>query len=144
MAFIRSIDQISKKWATVTPQRSEDYRQGVENPRRDWATATAAAESAFEAGVTTAIAKKRFGKGVKKAGSEAWARGAREKGTARWGPGVTLSQDKYGRNFAPFRDAIERATLPPRYARRDPRNLDRVKAVVNALIAAKESQLGSS
>ncbi|GAI70545.1 unnamed protein product, partial [marine sediment metagenome] len=48
----------------------------------------------------------------------------------------------YARNFAPYRDAIERATLPPRYAKRDPRNLARVKAVVDALIAAKEARLG--
>jgi len=142
MAFIRSIDHISKKWAMVTPGRTEDYRAGVENPRRDWGTATTAAEGAYEMGVTQAIAKKRFGKGVKAAGSEAWQRGAVEKGTQRWGPGVTLAQDKYGRNFAPYRDAIERATLPPRYARRDPRNLERVKAIVNALTAAKEARLG--
>ena len=142
MAFIRSIEQIAKKFAQVTPGRTEDYRMGVENPRRDWATATAAAENAYESGVTQAIAKKRFGKGVKKAGSETWQKGAIEKGTARWGPGVVLAQEKYARNFAPFRDAIERTTLPPRFARRDPRNLDRVKAVVNSLVAAKEALLG--
>ena len=142
MAFIRSIEQIAKKFATVTPGRTEDYRNGVENPRRDWATAAAASEAAYEAGVTQAIAKKRFGKGVKAAGTETWQKGAIEKGTARWGPGVVLAQDKYARNFAPFRDAIERVTLPPRFARRDPRNLDRVKAVVNALVAAKEARMG--
>jgi hypothetical protein len=142
MAFIRSIEQIAKKFAMVTPGRTEDYRMGVENPRRDWATATAASESAYEAGVTQAIAKKRFGKGVKAAGSETWQKGAVEKGTQRWGPGVVLAQDKYARNFARYRDAIERTTLPPRYARRDPRNLDRVKAVVNSLIAAKEQAMG--
>jgi len=142
MGAIRSIEHIARKWATVTPGRTEDYRIGVENPRRDWGTATAAAESAYEMGVTQAISKKRFGKGVKAAGSEAWQRGSLEKGTQRWGPGVTLAQDKYGRNFAPYRDAIERVTLPPRYAKRDPRNLERVKAVVNALTAAKEARLG--
>ena len=142
MAFIRSIEHIARKFATVTPGRTEDYRMGVENPRRDWGAATAAAESAYEAGVTQAIAKKRFGKGVKAAGTETWQRGAVEKGTARWGPGVTMAQDKYARNFAPFRDAIERVTLPPRFARRDPRNLARVKAVVDALVAAKEVRLG--
>jgi len=143
MAFIRSIEHISRKWAMVTPGRTEDYRAGVENPRRDWGVATAAAEGAYEAGVTQAIAKKRFGKGVKAAGTEKWQRGAIEKGTARWGPGVTIAQDLYGRNFAPYRDAIERVTLPARYAKRDPRNLERVKAVVNALIAAKEARRGS-
>lgn len=142
MAFIRSIEHIAKKFASVTPGRTEDYRHGVENPRRDWATAAAAAESAYEMGVTQAIAKKRFGKGVKAAGTPVWMDGARTKGTQRWGPGVTMAMDKYARNFAPYRDAIERVTLPPRYARRDPRNLERVKAIVNALTAAKEARLG--
>jgi len=142
MAFIRSIEHIARKFASVTPGRTEDYRVGVENPRRDWATATKASESAYEMGVTQAIAKKRFGKGVSAAGTEAWQRGAVEKGTARWGPGVTMAQDKYAKNFAPYRDAIERVTLPPRFARRDPRNLARVKAVVDALSAAKEQRLG--
>jgi len=143
MAFIRSIEQIARKFASVTPGRTEDYRFGVENPRRSWVSATAASEPAYEAGVTQAIAKKRFGKGVKAAGDDTWQRGATEKGTARWGPGVTLAQDKYARNFAPFRDAIERVTLPPRFARRDPRNLQRVAAIVNALSAAKEARLGT-
>jgi len=142
MAFIRSIEHIARKFASVTPGRTEDYRVGVENPRRDWATATKASESAYEMGVTQAIAKKRFGKGVSASGTEAWQRGAVEKGTARWGPGVTMAQDKYAKNFAPYRDAIERVTLPPRFARRDPRNLARVKAVVDALSAAKEQRLG--
>lgn len=142
MAFIRSIEQIAKKFAQVTPGRTEDYRFGVSNPRRDWATATAAAETAYEGGVQQAIAKKRFGKGVKKAGTPTWQEGAIQKGTARWGPGVTLAQEKYARNFARYRDAIERVTLPPRYPRRDPRNLERVKAIVNALTAAKEAALG--
>lgn len=143
MAFIRSIEQIGRKWASVTPGRTEDYRFGVENPRKDWAVAAAAAEAAYEMGVTQAIAKKRFGKGVKAVGRDGWQRGAVEKGTARWGPGVTIAQDKYARNFAPFRDAIERVTLPPRYARRDPRNLERVSAIVKALSAAKEARLGT-
>lgn len=142
MAFIRSIDVISKKWATVTPMRTEDYRQGIENPRKDWGTSTAASEGAYEAGVTQAIAKKKFGKGVKAAGTQAWQQGALQKGTTRWGPGVSMAGPKYAQGFAPYRDAIERVTLPPRYARRDPRNLERVKAIVMALVAAKEGILG--
>jgi len=142
VAFIRSIDNIAKKWSSVTPMRSEDYRAGVENPRKDWMTSTVASESAFEAGVQAAIAKKKFGKGVKAAGSEAWQRGAIEKGTQRWGPGVAMAAPKYAQGFAPFRDAIERTTLPPRYARRDPRNLERVKAIVTALVQAKERLMG--
>ena len=53
-----------------------------------------------------------------------------------------MAEPKYAAGFAPYRDAIERVTLPPRYARRDPRNLERVKAVVNALVEAKNRLLG--
>lgn len=141
VAFIRSIEAISKKFATVTPGRSEDYRVGVENPRRDWAQATAQAEGAYAAGVQAAITKKSFGKGVKAAGTATWQQGALTKGVDRWGPGVALAQEKYARNFEPYRAAIERVQLPPRYARRDTRNLQRVKAVVDALVAAKEQRL---
>ena len=136
MAAIRSIERIAKKWATVTPARTEDYRAGVEAPRRDWEQATAAAEDAYQAGVTAAIAEKRFGKGVRSAGTEKWQRGATEKGTMRWGPGVAMAESAYATGFAPFRDAIERVTLPPRFARRDPRNLNRVKVIVDALVEA--------
>lgn len=136
MAAIRSIEKIAKKWATVTPTRTESYREGVESPRRDWESATAAAEDSYQAGVQAAIAEKRFGKGVRAAGTDKWQRGALDKGTMRWGPGVAMAEAAYNAGFAPIRDAIERVTLPPRYARRDPRNLNRVKAVVDAVIEA--------
>jgi len=136
MAAIRSIEKIAKKWATVTPSRTQDYREGVESPRRDWEAATAGAEDAYQAGVQAAIAEKRFGKGVRSAGTEKWQRNAIEKGTQRWGPGVAMAESAYAAGFGPIRDAIERVTLPPRYARRDPRNLNRVKAVVDAVVEA--------
>lgn len=141
MAFIRSIKKIAEKFAAVTPGRSEEYRFGVENPRRDWETATVAAEPAYEEGVRIAIAKKRFGKGVKKSGSAAWQEGATSKGVNRWGPGVTLAKDKYATNFAPYHDEIEKVKLPPRYPRRDPRNLKRVEAIATALGKRKEAEL---
>ena len=136
MANIRSLDSITKKWATVTPQRTGDYEDGVRNPKSDWASNTAAAEDSYQAGVQAAIAEKRFGKGVRAAGTEKWQKGAIDKGTQRWGPGVAMAQSAYAAGFAPYRDAIERLTMPPRYHRRDPRNLNRVKAVVDAMIAA--------
>jgi hypothetical protein len=134
VAAIRSIDKIARKWASVTPGRTEDYRAGVESPRRDWETATAAAEDTYQQGVQAAIAEKRFGKGVRSAGTDKWSRMAVEKGTQRWGPGVAMAESAYNAGFAPYRDAIERTTLPPRFARRDPRNLNRVKAIVDAMV----------
>ncbi len=142
MAAIRPVDVIAKKWATVTPQRTADYEDGIKNPRKDWKTETVASKESWKSGVTAAIAGGRFEKGVNRAGTPTWQDASLSKGVARWGPGVQLGEDKYAAGFAPYREAIARTQLPPRYARRDPRNLDRVKAITTALAATKEQLAG--
>lgn len=142
MAFIRSVDSIAKKWAEVTPMRSADYAAGVASPRRSWAAATKAAEKSYEDGVTKSIARKAFGKGVSKAGDEKWSRKATINGTRNWGPGVAEAKGDYAAGFAPYQAAIAACVLPPRYARRDPRNMARVVAIVKALVDKKESISG--
>ena len=138
MAAIKSIDQIAKKWAYVTPMRSGDYAEGIRNPRRSWATATKAAESAWGDGVQKAVQRKSFSKGVAAAGDEKWQRKASTLGVQRWGPGVSEAEGDYAKGFAPYQAAIASCVLPPRYARRDPRNMARVKAIVDCCIAVKE------
>lgn len=138
MAAIRGADFIAKKWATVTPQRAADYEAGVRDPRADWARNTAAAADAWKSGIQAAITKGLFAKGVARAGTAAWQEGSIEKGVPRWGAGVQLAEGKYLAGFAPYREAIARVSLPPRYARRDPRNLERVRAIVEAMVKTKE------
>lgn len=137
MADIRPIDQIAKKWARVTPQRTADYEAGIRDPRTDWSAATQAADQSWKDGVQAAVAAGSFKKGVARAGTAKWAAGALTKGTVRWGPGVQLGEDAYAAGFAPFQQAIAAVNLPPRFARRDPRNLLRVAAIVEALIKTK-------
>jgi len=139
MAFIRSVDLIATKWAEVTPMRAGDYASGIASPRRSWCAATKAAEKSYEEGVTKSIGRKAFGSGVTKAGDEKWSRKASTRGVANWGPGVADAKGDYAAGFAPYQAAISACMLPPRYARRDPRNLARVKAIVDCLIAKKES-----
>ncbi|MDK1039706.1 MAG: hypothetical protein QGD91_12500 [Actinomycetota bacterium] len=141
MAAIKAVEAIAAKWLAVTPARAGDYESGVRNPRKDWAEETAAAEGAWKEGVAKAATAGRFGRGVKAAGTQAWQTGAITKGVPRWAQGIQLSGDKYARGFAPYREAISRVTLPPRFARRDPRNMLRVKAIVDALVDVKESIL---
>jgi len=137
--FVRGIKQIGEKFARVVAQRGPDYQAGIENPRRDQATAAAAAEPLYEAGVTAGMAEKRFGKGVRKAGSAKWQRGAREKGVARWPAGVAAAQPDYEAGFEPFRSALERTELPPKRAKRDPANIQRVQKVVDTMIATAKA-----
>jgi len=140
MAEIRSAKEIASKWTRVTPGRTEDYKLGIQNPRRDWAEETAAAADTYKAGVDAAHAKNLFSKGVKRVGTSKWKEKALQKGPGRFAEGVYIAGDDYEKGFAPYRDAIEKVDLGPRFPRRDPRNLGRVKSVVDALIAAKLAQ----
>jgi len=144
MAFIRSVDSIAKKWAAVTPLRAQDYADGIANPRRSWAAATKNAEGAYEDGVRASIGRKAFGKGVTKAGDEKWSSKASVNGVRNWGPGVAEAMGDYAAGFAPYQAAIAGCVLPPRYARRDPRNMARVTAIVQALVAKKLALMGAA
>jgi len=137
MAEIKSLAAIRDKWTRVTPGRTEDYKLGIKNPRRDWETETTAAEGNWKAGVDAAQAKGLFVKGVAKAGSKKWQDKALKKGPGRFAEGVYIAGDDYEKGFAPFREAIARVDLGPRFPRRDPRNLERVRRVVDALIEEK-------
>ena len=139
MADISTVDKIAAKWSRVTPQRTTDYEEGVRSPTRDWQRNTAAAVESYKAGITASIAAGSFAKGVSRAGNNGWQEGAITKGVGRWGPGVQVAQEKYQKAFAPYVDAIKRLVLPPRFARRDPRNMERVRAVAEALSKVRAS-----
>ncbi|KKN33014.1 hypothetical protein LCGC14_0807830 [marine sediment metagenome] len=137
MVAIRSSREIAEKWSTVTPTRSAFYESGVRSPKKDWARTTLAAEQVYKDAVTKAAQEGRFGKGVQKAGTEKWQRKAIEVGAGRWGPGVAIAAPDFEAGFSPFRDAIEKVVLKPRYPKGDPRNYERVKQIGDALHALK-------
>lgn len=140
MAAIKDLQKIGSKWTTVTPARTQDYVEGVQNPKKSWQTATKAAEGNWKQGVQAAATRGAFGKGVAASGDQAWKDGVTMKGQSRWGQGVQQSADKYQAGFAPYHQAISSVNLPPRGPRRDPRNLERVKAVVDAMVKVKEAR----
>lgn len=137
MPAVKPARAIAEKWARVTPQRDADYRAGVEQPLKDWATEAANANDRYVEGVTQAAQMGRFQQGVVQAGTEKWKRGAIQKGVSRWGPGVRVAQSDFERGFGPYRDVIERVELPPRRPTGDPANIERVAAIARALHEAK-------
>ena len=137
MAEIASIAAIRDKWTRVTPGRTEDYKLGIQHPKRDWADETLAAKDNWKAGIDAAAAKNLFSKGVTAAGSKKWQEKALAKGPGRFAEGVYIAGPDYEAGFKPYRDVIAAVDLGPRFPRRDPRNLGRVKRVVDALIKEK-------
>ena len=137
MAEIKSLASIKDKWTRVTPGRTEDYKLGIQNPKRDWATEAAAGAGNWKAGIDAAAAKDMFRKGVEASGSKKWQEKAMKKGPGRFAEGVYIAGPDYEKGFSRFHDAIARTDLGPRFPKRDPRNLERVKRIVDALVQEK-------
>jgi hypothetical protein len=130
-----SAQQSSEKWSRKAAASSQDYSNGIDNPRVDWATATKAAEPNFKTAVVEAANAGRFGKGVTAAGTAAWSAGAKNKGVPRWASGIAASTDKFAAGIQGVLSTISALTLPPRGVKGDPRNLERVRVIANALHA---------
>lgn len=133
MVQTKPLDQVVKKWTRKVAGASEDYREGIQNPKADWATETGKAEGRYKEGVTRAAAEGRFGRGVARAGTEKWKKGALEKGVTRWPDGVATAEDEYRAGMGDVLNVISGVTLPPRGPKGDPRNYERVKAIGDAL-----------
>lgn len=133
MAEIKDAGRIAEKWARVTPGRAQDYTEGIQNPRRDWAAASAAAEDSYKNGVITAANAGRYGKGVRAAGTDKWRERSISKGPQRFSEGVQLGQADYQAGFEPFAAVIRATSLPPRFPKGDPRNIERVRVMAAAL-----------
>jgi len=135
--YCPSASEIAKKWARVTPERTEDYEEGVRNPKVDWAKATVDAEPSYEKGVQAAITRKAFSTGVKKAGTAKQIQRSIETGIPRFGEGVRMGEPAMAAGMEGVVNIIKGVTLPQRYPRGDPRNYERVRAIGEALHKAR-------
>lgn len=135
---VPSASVIAARFVKFAPLRSDRFEEGVRNPIKDWEKETVAAEDNYNKGVTAAIARKAFGKGVKKCGTATQQSKTITKGIPRWIDGIQGSEADMAKAMGPVVAVLEATTLPPRYPTGDSRNYDRVKAVGTALRAAKE------
>jgi hypothetical protein len=134
---IKSVDQAAAKFVSRASAAAPDYTNGVQNPRRDWAQSTSAADSTYAAGVQQAVSNGSFKKGVIAAGTDKWQRKSTTVGAQRFSSGVNAAKGDYATKVAPFFDVLSNLTLPPRQPKGDPSNVQRVAAVAQALRAKK-------
>lgn len=142
MPTVKSLDRISAKWARVAAVSQTEYEDGVRNPRRDWAETARASEANYERGVQQSITRKSYGKGIGKAGTGKWQERTLKKGPQRWAEGINLSQSNFEAGFSPYREVIQRTALPQRGPKGDPKNIQRVAALADALHREKLARQG--
>lgn len=133
MAAIKSLDKVTKVWAKRASGARDEYKDGVENPRKDWKDETAAAKERYKEGLEQSFQNDSFIKGVEKAGTAKWQNKARKLGPARYSEGVRAAEAEYKAGFAPFHARIANTVLPPRGPKGSPENIDRVRAIAEAL-----------
>ena len=133
MTAIKPLNQIADKWAKNSAQSSDEYRQGVLNPRKDWATETVNAKENWEAGLADAISRDAFADGVQEAGTPKWKARASSVGPGRYRQGVGVAKPEFTSGFSRFHSVIAGLTLPPRGPKGSPENLDRVRVLAEAL-----------
>jgi len=136
---LKPIADVASKWAKRAGAAAPDYEAGIRNPKRDWAASTRESEAAYQAGVQDAISRGAFGRGVSKVGTEKWSRKALAVGPGRYPQGVTAGVTDFQSEFGPYRDALERISLPARGRRGDPQNIERVRTIADALHTMKAS-----
>jgi len=133
MVETKPIERVVDKWAGKVAAATDEYRQGVENPRADWASETLKAQDRYRTGVIQAAQEGRFGRGVQRAGTDKWKKGATTKGPDRWTSGVQAAKDDYRNRMQEVLSTIQSVSLSPRGPKGSPQNYKRVQEVGDAL-----------
>lgn len=135
MANVRG--NAAAKWSRRTASATQEFTEGVQNPRASWQKSTLAAEANHTAGVQQAIVNKSFAKGVAKSSDASWSNATLTKGADRFAGGVTAAEGDYAKGVAPYTQALQALQLPARGPKGDPKNLERVRAVTTTLRSVK-------
>lgn len=130
---VKDTAAIATKWKARAGAAGADYKSGVDTTQKDWAGNTQAATASYAEGVQGAISRGAFQKGVAAAGTGKWKDKASNIGSTRYPQGVAAGQDAYASGFGPYADALRAVSLPPRAAKGSPQNIERVRAVADAL-----------
>ena len=89
---MKTQQQAFDKWQKGVRAGGPNYLAGINNPKRDWSTATAAAVNAWEQGVQRAVTDGHYRRGVTKAGVDAkWKTNSIEKGAPHWTASVNTA-----------------------------------------------------
>lgn len=140
---VRSIQESQQKFSTRAAAAAPDYGRGVANAGGKWMAGAQASEDAWAAGTQDAVANRRFGAGVRKAGAQKYQERAAKLGPDRYRTGVAEGAGEWGKNFGPHAAVLQSLEPGPKGMRGSEQNYQRSRAVGAALRAKKLELLGS-
>jgi len=130
---IKSVDEIAKKWADVTPARAPYYEAEVKVAGADWAAGAKAGQAAYKAAMTDPKVLDRRAAKITDAAASKFQSKAGDVGPGRFREGVGKGQPYFTSGFAPYQGVLAALVPPARGPRGDPKNYEIVKSIGDAL-----------
>lgn len=130
---MKTAQQSSAKFVERAGAASQDYVNGAAQTSKDQSAAAIAAAPNYAAGVTAAISRGSYVKGLQASGKAGWMKGVQEKGATRFAEGVASGASKYAINSGKYDTARASAESMPRGPKGSEANFARAKAVGQAL-----------
>jgi hypothetical protein len=140
---VRSVQDSAEKFKTRAAAAAPDYQKGVANAGGRWQAGAEAAEDAWATGTSEAVAQRRFGAGVRKAGAQRYQTKATQLGPDRFRTGVAAAAGDWQAGFAPFANALSSFDAGPKGPRGSAQNKDRANRVADHLRKTRMEQLGT-
>ena len=109
-----STDRWLRKYESRTAVAEDDYRFGVQNPKRPPASAAIGARKTLETKMSSKATWDKWEAALKYVGDDGVIKAAVEKGAPRYVPGVRASLDKvrdFASKFAPYLEAGQKKVL---------------------------------
>jgi len=135
---IRDTGALATKYAQRAGAATGDYTAGIQAGGPDWENNTRTSNDAWKQGVSDAVAKDRFVKGVS-GSQQKYLDNATKLGPQRYQQGVGNAKDAWATGTQPYLDLLKGLALPPPGPRRSPQNQARASMVAQELGKKKES-----
>ena len=136
---MKTAQQSAQKFVDRASGASSDYVAGASATTKDQSARAIGAKKIYQDALTASFGRDSYAKGLQKSGKSGWLEGVQKKGADRYASGVAVSSAKYATNSGKYDQARSAAETMPRGLKGSQTNLDRVKAVVNALRSVKIS-----
>jgi hypothetical protein len=105
----KSADQIVAKYQSGVAGAGQAYADGVQNPSRSWAQATAAGAERWKAGLQAAMQNNAFQRGVQAAGDSKWQTNAVAKGAQNYSSAAATAAAAYQQQASKIMSAAQAA-----------------------------------
>jgi len=133
MVKIKSVDEIAKKWADVTPGRAPYYEAEVKVAGSEWKSGATAGQGAYKAAMSDPKVLDRRAAKITDAAATKFQEKAGTVGPARFRTGIEAGTPFFTSGFGPYQGVISGWVPPARGPRGDPKNYEIVRSIGDAL-----------